>query len=229
MSDAGRDVDLTSKRCPVCERMTLWLGECSRPECPGPEVARVAFDGGQEIGQRIRHVVISPPDEWFADDDRDELDAGDLIADGGKKGKTKTITGYAIVDWKKGDVRSRKTKPTLSELGNNELLANLRFDVHVPEIDIPTLAAEIDVPEPMVYSATLEALDDRELPDYAKTADGVITEVADELLDAEPDELEGLVSSIVVQTLRETRGRPRVELVEEYVTDVVEEIREPSA
>lgn len=146
-----------------------------------------------------------------------------LVTDGG--GKTKTIDGYAVVDWKQGKVKARQTEPSPSELGNNELVAKLRFEVSVPEVDVPTLAAEIDVPEPMVYSATLEALEDRELPEYAQTADSVITEYVDDLQDATEAELEGIVSSIVVRTLRETRGRPRVELVEEYVQDVVGEIR----
>lgn len=149
----------------------------------------------------------------------------ELRTDGGRDGTTKTITGYAVVDWKKGKVRSRKTKPKRSELGNNELLAKLKFDVHVPDVDVPTLAAEIEVPEPMVYSATLEALEDREMPEYAQTADSVITEHVDELQDASHDEIEQLVDSIVVKTLRETRGRPRIELVEEYVVEVVGEIR----
>lgn len=146
-----------------------------------------------------------------------------LVTDGG--GKTKTIDGYAVVGWKQGKVKARQTEPSPSELGNNELVAKLRFEVSVPEVDVPTLAAEIDVPEPMVYSATLEALEDRELPEYAQTADSVITEYVDDLQDATEAELEGIVSSIVVRTLRETRGRPRVELVEEYVQDVVGEIR----
>lgn len=144
-------------------------------------------------------------------------------------GREKTIRGFAIVDWKKGKIRSRQTEPEVSELGSNELLANLRFDVSIPEVDVPTLAAEIDVPEPMVYSATLEALEEREMPEYAQTADRVITAYVDDIQDAGDAELEGVVSSIVVRTLRETRGRPRVEVVEEYVNEVVEEIRGGSA
>lgn len=141
------------------------------------------------------------------------------------EGKQKTIEGFLRVDWKKEKVTARQTEPSVSELGNNELLAKYRFTVNIPDVDVPTLAAEIDVPEPMVYSATLEALEDREMPEYAQIADTVIADRVDDIRDAGDDELENVIAGITVQTLRETRGRPRLELVEEYVAEVATEIR----
>lgn len=137
----------------------------------------------------------------------------------------KTITGWLRVDWKQEKVTARQTEPSLSELGNNELLAKYRFTVNIPDVDVPTLAAEIDVPEPMVYSATLEALEDREMPEYAQVADTVIADRVDDIREAGEDELENIIAGITVQTLRETRGRPRLELVEDYISEVAFEIR----
>lgn len=56
-ADGGRDVDLGAKRCPVCGNKTLWLGECSRPDCEGPEAARLAFDGGRDVDHRLRESI----------------------------------------------------------------------------------------------------------------------------------------------------------------------------
>lgn len=141
-----------------------------------------------------------------------------------KKNKKK-ITAWCIVNWKKGTVRARKTKVGPTELGTNELLAKLEFTVNIPEVDVPTLAAEIDVPEPMVYSAALDALDERDLPDYAKIADQVIADRADVLASAPPEAIDDAIAGVVLETCRQTATRPRVERVEEYVREVVENIR----
>lgn len=138
----------------------------------------------------------------------------------------KTISGYAVIDWRKGKVRARKTKPKSKELGSNELLAKLKFKVNIPEVDVPTLAAEIEVPEPMVHSATLEALDDRDMPDWASVADERIGEDMELLRESEGSEYENAINGVVLDTLREAPGRPKIEQVEEYVKQTVAEIEE---
>lgn len=138
----------------------------------------------------------------------------------------KTIKAYAIIDWRKENVRTRQTKPSISELGNNELLAELKFPVTIPDVDVPTLAADIEVPEPMVHSATLEALEDRDMPDWATTADEVISNNLDLLRDAEDGEVPEVTDRVVLMTLRNARGRPKIESVEEYVKRTIAEIEE---
>jgi len=138
----------------------------------------------------------------------------------------KTISAYAIIDWRKENVRTRQTQPSKSELGKNELLAELKFPVTIPDVDITTLAAEIEVPEPMVHSATLEALEDKEMPDWATTADEHISENLDLLRESEGSELENAINGVVLDTLRDARGRPQIENVEEYVKQTVAEISE---
>lgn len=138
----------------------------------------------------------------------------------------KVITGYAVIDWRKESIKARKTEPSHSELGSNELKAELKFNVNIPEIDVPTLAADIEVPEPMVHSATLEALEDEDMPDWASTADEVISENLEFLRDAGEVERGNAIDGMTLDILRESRGRPKIENVEQYVREAVAELTE---
>lgn len=132
----------------------------------------------------------------------------------------KTISGWLVVDWKKGKHRTRKSKPKASELGNHELLAKLSIDVHVPEVDIPELAVEIDVPEPNVRAATLEALDDEELPDWTDTANELIPETVPD----DPEDFWNEVNRISLRTLEDAATRPDPEQVREYVKETMRSV-----
>lgn len=131
----------------------------------------------------------------------------------------KDITGYLIVDWRDETHRTRKSKPAASELGANELLAELDISVSVPEVDVPTLAAQIEVPEPRVHAATLEALDDEDLPDWTDVADEVIHNAADRGRIDSADSMVGLSYELVGRVLSDASGRPDPDLVGEYVDD----------
>lgn len=130
----------------------------------------------------------------------------------------KTLSGWLVVDWKEGNHRTRMSKPSVGELGTNELVAELAIDVTVPEVEVPTLAVEIDVPEPQVYAATLQALDDSDLPDWSNVANDKVeaNRVAFEQA-GNATEWEAAVDTATVDALRETPGRPEVENVREYV------------
>lgn len=138
----------------------------------------------------------------------------------------KTITAWLVVDWRDGSHRTRKSKPSQRELGTNELLTKVEIDVEVPDVDIPTLAAKIDVPEPRVYAATLDALSDDELPDWTDTANDVIDGEMVAIEQASGGDLDRVIDSITVQTLKQTPGRPDPDLVEQYVQDTVASIRD---
>lgn len=135
----------------------------------------------------------------------------------------RNINQYLIVDWRKGKTRTRKSKPSDSELGTNELIAELKINVSIPEVEVPTLAAEIEVPEPMVHSATLEALSDEEMPDWTDTADRLIADrdLGAELNGATPTERCEVMDSITLNVLREAPGRPNIDNVTEYVHEKV--------
>jgi hypothetical protein len=105
--------------------------------------------------------------------------------------REKTISGWIVVDWKEGSHRIRKSKP--DSLGTNELLAKLSIDVTIPEVDVPELALQIDVPEPQVHAATLEALDEDDLPDWTDTTHGIVADHEDRILEC-ADALEARTS-----------------------------------
>jgi len=138
----------------------------------------------------------------------------------------KTITGWLVVDWRDGSHRTRKSKPKKSELGANELLAELNIDVHVPEVDVPTLAAKIDVPEPRVHAATMEAVSEEDLPDWTEAASAAIDQEKVAIRQAANGDLQRIVDSITMRTLEDAPGYPDPELVKEYVGDAVRELRE---
>lgn len=140
--------------------------------------------------------------------------------------ETKTIDGWLVVDWRRGSHKTRKSKPSQSELGSNELLAKLEIEVNVPDVDTATLAVEIDVPEPQVFSATMEALSDEDLPDWTDAANDVIEQHESQLRAASgsPDELGDLVDTMTTRTLLEVNTRPKPERVREYVLETVRRV-----
>lgn len=137
----------------------------------------------------------------------------------------KTISGWLVVDWKREKLNARKTKPKQSELGTNELRTEVEFDVTIPEVDTPKLAAEIEVPEPRVHAATLEAIDDEDLPDWAEVAIEAVDDqrVAFKQAGNAP-QFDAAVDQAVVATLQETPGRPDVDNVREFVKRTARDI-----
>jgi hypothetical protein len=132
----------------------------------------------------------------------------------------KTISGWIVVDWRKGKHRTRQSKPKASELGSNELLAKLSIDVHVPEVEVPELAVEIDVPEPHVRAATLEALDEEQLPGWADVANELIPSTIPD----DPEAFENEVNRVTVRTLTEANTRPDPDAVREYVDETMRSV-----
>lgn len=140
---------------------------------------------------------------------------------------TKTITSWLVIDWKSENSRTRKSKPSASELGTNELLAELNVEVEIPDVEVPTLALEIDVPEPQVHAATMEALDEEELPDWTDTAVEVVDERVDDVAEAmdDPDPI-SVADQLTTQVLIDAQGRPDPEHVRDYLIEVVTNVME---
>jgi len=138
----------------------------------------------------------------------------------------KTISGWLIVNWRDGSHRTRQSKPSQSELGSNELLAELSIDVHVPEVEVPTLATKIDVPEPRVHAATLDALSEDDLPEWTGAATEAIETEELAIKQAANGDLDRIIDSITMRTLENTPGLPDPDLVKEYVTDAVVKVRD---
>ena len=137
--------------------------------------------------------------------------------------REKTITGWLVIDWKQGSHRTRKSKP--DSLGTNELLAKLSIDVEIPEVDVPELALQIDVPEPQVHAATLEALDDEELPDWTDTANDVVNDHATEFIEAQDSfETQDLVDQLTTKVLVEVSTRPDPKQVRQYIRRMAQRV-----
>jgi hypothetical protein len=127
------------------------------------------------------------------------------------------------VDWKHGSHRTRKSKP--DSLGTNELLAKLSIDLTLPEVDVPELALQIDVPEPQVHAATLEALDEDELPDWSDTAHGIVTNHEDRIRDCDDAlEAQNLVDQLTARALFEVQRRPDPKTVRHHVQQLVKRL-----
>jgi hypothetical protein len=139
--------------------------------------------------------------------------------------REKTIRAWLVIDWRSGDHRTRKQKPSQSELGTNELVTEIKVDVGVPNVDVPTLSAKIDVPEPRVYAATMEALDDDDLPDWTVAANDAIDNDSLAIKDAPAGDMDRITDSIIARTLMNAPGRPDPELVQDYVRDMAAQIR----
>lgn len=133
----------------------------------------------------------------------------------------KTITGWLVVDWKSGQHRTRKSKPSHTELGNNELLAKIKVHVTVPKVDVPTLAVDIDVPEPQVHAAALEALADDELPDWTDAVRDSVEQFEERIREADRADLLELRDVITTRALLEINTRPDPNRVRDYVDELV--------
>jgi hypothetical protein len=140
----------------------------------------------------------------------------------------KTITGWLVVDWRNETHRTRKSKPGATDLGANEVLAKLNVEVNIPEVDVPTLGVAVDVPEPQVHAATLEALDDGAMPDWTDAAAEIAAEHDQRITEAAPGaETERLVDGLTTEVLLAVETRPPAERVREYVLDLVHESAGP--
>lgn len=141
----------------------------------------------------------------------------------------KTITGWLVVDWRNESHRTRKSKPGATDLGANEVLAKLDVKVTIPEVDVPTLGVAVDVPEPQVHAATLEALDDEAMPDWTDAAAEIVAEHDQRIWEAAPGaETERLVDELTTAVLVAVKTRPPAERVREYVLELVHESATPT-
>lgn len=136
----------------------------------------------------------------------------------------KTISGWLVVNWKTGDHRTLKQKPSYSKLGKNELLAKLKINVSAPEVELSTLSVDIDVPEPMVHQAVLEALDEDDLPGWTDAVADVVSEY--DLADPGLRPLDELADAITTQVLLRINTRPDPAAVREYTHDFIRGLQE---
>lgn len=143
---------------------------------------------------------------------------------------SKPYNGWLVYNWRKGKARTRKSKPSSSELGSYELLCELSIDAEIPEIDTPELAAKIDVPRPMVESAVLESIDGEALPEWADVADELVAEHIDTIESTgSHDDLESIVDRLTTRVLVQVDGYVDVEQVHDHLSEVVRRVASTEA
>lgn len=139
--------------------------------------------------------------------------------------KKKEYQQYLVLDWKTGESRTRKSKPTAGDLGANELVAELHVSANIPQVETSVLAVEIDVPEPQVYQATMDALDDEDLPDWSDTAAEVLDENRADVLSSDMGDLKDLTHRLTTEVLLEAPGRPATDHVQDYLFSTAKRMR----
>lgn len=130
--------------------------------------------------------------------------------------REESIENWLILNWKEGTTRTRKSEPDQRKLGTHEIATRLKIDVVIPKVEVPELAARVEVPGPQVETAVLDDVDEADLPDWKDVAD----EVFSDAIDPNPTdaELRGHVDAMVVETLQDAPGRPDVSDVRSYLS-----------
>lgn len=139
--------------------------------------------------------------------------------------KTKEYQQYLVLDWKTGESRTRKSKPGPGDLGANELVAELHVSANIPEVETSVLAVEIDVPEPQVYQATIDALDEDDLPDWSDTAAEVLENEREAILAADVGEVRNIADRLTTEVLIDAPGRPSADHVRDYLFSTAKQMR----
>lgn len=122
----------------------------------------------------------------------------------------KTIHYYIVIDYRKEKVKARKTEPNRSDLGTNEMVVKGETTVNEPEVDIPTMASELNVPKSRVRKALADGIDEADIPDWFETVDEVFDTWPDMVEDEATDALLGKV-------MIEDPGSPDPEAVREEI------------
>lgn len=124
-----------------------------------------------------------------------------------------TIKYWLVFDWKDEDVRARKTKPSRSDLGTNELLVQGELTVRKPEIEVPTLATELDIPEARIRRVAADGMQtDADEPGWYATVDEVLEQNPDLIEKEDPN-------AATILVMKEDPGSPPVEAVGDRVRE----------
>lgn len=131
------------------------------------------------------------------------------------EGRERQIENWLVINWDSGSTRTRKSEPEAGDLGPQEIGTRLQLNVTIPEIDVPTLEADIEVPAPKVEATELEDVDADDVPSWKDVAMDVVEKNADAELNDED------INRLTITVLDETSERPPVATVREYVGDLL--------
>lgn len=125
------------------------------------------------------------------------------------------IQNWLIINWKDPSTRTRKSEPKASDLGTHELATELTLDVVIPEVDVDSLHARVEVPTPRVEQSEIEGLDAEDAPDWQDVADEAVGQFF-ERHDTWAD-WRDLSDKFTLNVIRNAPSRPPVEKVQGYL------------
>lgn len=144
----------------------------------------------------------------------------------------KDLDVWLVIDWKNDQIRARKTDP--GGTGPYEIAIPTAITVRVPEVDVPTLEAEVEVPRPKVERVETEQRDREadeppwmEYVEEAKDHPDARGAVVEAVESGQPSsEWRVAVNAIVGVVLRHADGAPDPERVEKAARGCLEAWRE---
>lgn len=128
----------------------------------------------------------------------------------------KTIEGFLVFNWKDGSHRTRKSPP--ESTGTYEIATPFELEVEIPEIEVPEIAAKVQVPQPIVQTAVVESIDEEDFPEWSDHADKQLAAYEGAIVSAEGlAEVDELVERLTTKTLLEYEGMVDAENVRRYL------------
>lgn len=124
----------------------------------------------------------------------------------------KTLDYYLVLDWQAEKITARKTEP--DSTGPYQVVIPVEMEVQVPEPDVPTLSAEVQIPEAQVHRAVSESLYDEDYPAWMETVDSIISQTEDHLA-ATPED----VNRILGEAMIEAPGAPDPQEVRSHIQE----------
>lgn len=136
----------------------------------------------------------------------------------GNEERELVVENWLVIDWENASTRTRKGEPGPSDLGPREIATQLRLHITIPEIDVPTPEADIEVPAPKVEATELEDVDAEDVPGWQDVADELISRY-----DIAGDTDTNSVNAVTLETLQEASEKPDVREVRTYVRREIHE------
>lgn len=135
----------------------------------------------------------------------------------------KDISAFLVVDWRDEKLKVRKTRPETSPY---EVAVPLDLEIEVPEVDVESLSARLQVPQAHVHKIVQGEVHEEDLQDWQVVAEEVIEEKKPLEGPAHTDD--GLVDQLLGRVMTQAPGVPDPDGVRAYLQDRLEEVSDPT-
>ena len=123
----------------------------------------------------------------------------------------KSLSAYLVVDWRDEDLKVRKTKPETSPY---EVAVPLDLEIEVPEVDVQTLSARLEVPQAHVHKIVQGEVHEEDLTDWQAEAERILMDYQETGELALDDSIQ---TQILGEVMMESPGVPDPESVSDYI------------